>query len=53
MTRLFSNLLEFVGLAAIVCGAYLFDWRLAAVVGGAVLVLVGFALDTPRRGADS
>lgn len=40
-----SSLVEALGLAFVVAGAALFDYRLGLVVMGLVLVLVGWALD--------
>lgn len=45
----FSSLLELVGLLTVVGGLALFDWRLAVIAGGLVLVLIGFATGAPRR----
>lgn len=54
LRTILSNALEVVGLAAVVCAAYLFDWRLCLAVGGAILVLAGLALDGgPKRGPES
>lgn len=47
--RLLSTLVEVLGLLAVVVGAFLIDWRLGVMVAGVVLVLVGLALDPPRR----
>lgn len=47
--RIASTLAEVLGLLAVTIGAYLFDWRAGLIVGGLVLVLVGLALDPPRR----
>lgn len=44
-----STVLELLGFACVVAGAWLFDWRLGLVVVGVVLVLVGFVLDRPAR----
>lgn len=42
-----SVAIELLGLALLVFAAYLFDYRAAIIVGGLVLLLVGYALDTP------
>lgn len=44
-----SNLLEVLGLLAVVVAAYLFDPRLGLLAAGLVAVLVGYVLDAPRR----
>lgn len=49
---LLSTLAELLGLAAVIVGAYLVDWRLAVIVGGLVLVLIGWALDRPAASRD-
>lgn len=49
MTRVASACVELVGVAAIVWGfAQIVPW-LGWIVGGIALVLVGLALDPPRR----
>jgi hypothetical protein len=47
--RIVSTLAEILGLALIVTCAALFDIRLGGLVLGVVLVLVGMAIDPPRR----
>ena len=42
-----ATLLEVVGIAAVVVGSYLFDWRAGVVVAGLALILFGAALDRP------
>ena len=44
-----STLAEVLGLAAVVAALALFDYRLGILAGGVVLVLLGVALDPPRR----
>ena len=44
-----SNILEALGLVAVVVGVYFFDWRAAVVVAGVLAVVVGFALDGAGR----
>lgn len=44
-----SSLLEVLGLLAVVAGVTLFDWRAGVIVAGAVLVLLGWVLGSPRR----
>lgn len=40
----FSSILEFAGLAAVVTGAWLFDYRAGMIVLGLALVLISLAL---------
>lgn len=47
--KIFSSLLEALGLLAIVGGATWVDVRLGVIVCGVVLVLLGLTLDPPRR----
>lgn len=47
--RIVSPLLEVLGLGSVVVAAALVDYRLGLAVFGAVLVLVGMALDPPAR----
>lgn len=49
VVRLASTVVEILGLVAVVVGAYLIDRYLGLLVAGVVLVLVGLALDPPRR----
>lgn len=42
-----STALEVLGLALFVFAAYLFDYRAAIIVGGFVLILVGYVVDIP------
>lgn len=50
MMRLISNLLEVLGVLAVVAAAWLTDLRLGIAVAGVFAVLVGFLMDRP--GAD-
>lgn len=50
--RYFSTVMELIGLALFVWGAYLFDPRIAVLVGGLVALLIGFAIDQPTKGPD-
>lgn len=45
----FSSILEAAGLLAVIAAAFLFDPRLGLAAAGVVAVLVGLALDPPRR----
>lgn len=47
MNRHLSTTVELIGFALLVVAAYFVDWRLAVAAVGAMLVLVGFALDRP------
>ena len=42
---LVSTVVELLGLAAVVFGVWLFDWRAAVLVGGLVATFIGYALD--------
>lgn len=47
---LVSTLVELLGLAAVVFGVWLFDWRAGVLVGGIVLAFLGYVLDAvPAR----
>ncbi len=46
--RLLSTLLEILGMALFLAGAYLIDWRVGAALTGVLLVVVGFLLDRPQ-----
>ena len=46
--RTLASVFEAVGLLGVLVAAVLVDWRLGLAVGGALLVLVGLALDAPR-----
>lgn len=45
----FSDLLILVGLGLLCGGLACYDWRLALVVGGAVLLLIGLMAASRRR----
>jgi hypothetical protein len=47
MRGVLSSLIEVAGALAVVAGAWLFDWRAGLVVLGLVLILAGWAIDSP------
>lgn len=47
-----STALELAGVALVFWALYTLDWRIAVVVGGVMMVLVGFILDRPDPPAD-
>lgn len=51
MIRTLSSAAELVGIGLVVAGAWLFAAWLGLIVAGLALVLVGVALDPPRREA--
>ncbi len=42
--QIISTVLELIGIGAVVAGAALISWPLAAIVGGLSLSLIGYAL---------
>lgn len=42
---LVSTVVELLGLAVVVFGVWLFDWRAAVLVGGIVVAFLGYVLD--------